>query len=91
MEGAYFDVNGTQVQQSLYFPDGHLHAGRFKGMVTILEERGYTGVQELRVECAKFKCPKEARYCCCRRLLFTEPDFAGVKSEIENFCKEQGV
>jgi hypothetical protein len=41
--------------QSLYFPEGHARAGVFKGMLNILEERGFTGMQSLRAKCKEFK------------------------------------
>src|SRR6267154_161719 len=44
--------------QSLYFPVGHERAGVFKGMATILEERGYSEVSKIRAECPKFECEK---------------------------------
>ena len=31
--------------QPLYLPEGHEHAGVFKGMVVILEEQGFAGTQ----------------------------------------------
>ncbi|KAF8958403.1 hypothetical protein BDZ97DRAFT_1906501 [Flammula alnicola] len=61
--------------QSLYFPDGHTYAGVFKGMATILEE--------LRAEC-------KAETCCCRRILFNQPDFASVESVLETTCRALG-
>ncbi|KAJ3560129.1 hypothetical protein NP233_g11034 [Leucocoprinus birnbaumii] len=77
--------------QSLYFPDGHPHAGVFKGMAVILEEQGYD-VKDLRAECKKFCCPGgEIWDCCCRQLLYTEPDFIGVKSLLEELAESLGV
>ena len=60
-------------QQSLYFPQGHKLEGVFKGMATILEERGFMDVRKLRYECLDFKCPKDVARCCCRRLLYNQP------------------
>ncbi|KDQ11231.1 hypothetical protein BOTBODRAFT_162994 [Botryobasidium botryosum FD-172 SS1] len=84
--------------QSFYFPDGHELAGVFKGMATILEERGYSTINEkgkkLRAECKGFKCakppPGEVARCCCRRILYNEPDFVGVESLLEAACKARG-
>jgi hypothetical protein len=56
--------------QPLYFPEGHARAGVFKGMVTILEERGLIDESKLRAECAKFKCAPGAAACCVHRVLF---------------------
>ena len=75
--------------QPLYFPDGHQRAGIFKGMKVILEEHGYD-VAGLRAECPKFECPKDVDRCCCRRLLYNEPDFAIVKSSLELACEAKG-
>ncbi|KAI0672728.1 hypothetical protein C8Q78DRAFT_1077067 [Trametes maxima] len=76
--------------QSLYFPQGHPRAGAFKGMAILLQERGYdtTG---LRAQCNKdFKCRPPALNCCCRRLLYNEPDFQDVESLLEIQCRRRG-
>ncbi|KAI0371845.1 hypothetical protein BV20DRAFT_941233 [Pilatotrama ljubarskyi] len=72
--------------QSLYFLPGHPRAGVFKGMALILQERGYS-TQGLRAQCPEFKCKPPALNCCCRRLLFNEPDFRDVQSLLEIHCK----
>lgn len=81
--------NGTP--QCFYFPDDHELAGVFKGMAIILKERGHSIIgsngKELRAECAGFKCEKGARRCCCRRMLFNEPDFVAKESLLEAVCK----
>lgn len=51
--------------QSLYYPEGHEHAGVFKGMAVILEERSYEETSKIRAECPKFECMKGAVRCCC--------------------------
>ncbi|KAI0054857.1 hypothetical protein BV25DRAFT_1816438 [Artomyces pyxidatus] len=81
--------------QSLYFPEGHEQAGVFKGMLQILVERGFPKAQmeKLRAQCNKFKCPEvwdPAKPCCCRRLLFNQPDFVNVPSILENHCHARG-
>ena len=76
--------------QDLYFPAGHPRAGVFKGMAIILAERGYTWAHDLRAECKKFKCPPDVRFCCCRRVLYNEPDFINVKSVLEEHCEKRG-
>jgi hypothetical protein len=50
--------------QSFYFPEGHQHAGVFKGTATILEECGFKDASKLRVECKNFKCAPPAIDCC---------------------------
>ncbi|KII90431.1 hypothetical protein PLICRDRAFT_106718 [Plicaturopsis crispa FD-325 SS-3] len=76
--------------QSLYFPEGHELAGVFKGMAVILEERGFKNAKTLRAECKDFKCVRGAVDCCCRRILFNEPDFVAVESLLETACKARG-
>lgn len=89
MEMAKLD-DGTP--QSLYFDDG-----RFKGMEVILQERGYDGIQKkpdakaLLAQCNKFKCPPGRTDCCCRRLLYTQPDFQNVPSRLERDLSLQGI
>ncbi|KAF7319999.1 hypothetical protein MKEN_00783800 [Mycena kentingensis (nom. inval.)] len=91
MTGACF-ADGTP--QDLYFPADHpAHPGKFKGMKIVLEERGFAGLEKLPTECKNFKCasidPDAA--CCCRRILFNQPDFFTVKSILEETCAERGV
>lgn len=76
--------------QEFYFPEGHPRAGVFKGMAVILQERGYTWANDLRAECRNFKCTPGAMQCCCRRILYSEPDFMGVKSLLEMHCAKRG-
>ncbi|KAJ8595645.1 hypothetical protein M405DRAFT_806819 [Rhizopogon salebrosus TDB-379] len=64
--------------QSFYFPEGHEHAGAFKGMAEILKERGFDGTGKLRAGC------------CCRRLLYNQPDFVDIKSNLELACGIRG-
>jgi hypothetical protein len=76
--------------QSLYFPPGHERAGIFKGMREILIERGLTKEANLRAECKDFRCEKGATACCCRRVLYNQPDFVAVESLLEIACKARG-
>jgi hypothetical protein len=76
--------------QSLYYDEGHEHAGVFKGMGVILEEHGFEGALKIRAECPKFQCERGAVRCCCRRMLYDEPDFIGVESLLEIACKARG-
>jgi hypothetical protein len=81
--------------QPLYFPEGHEHAGAFKGMAKILEERGFGDMSKVLAQCKGFKCapaiPGVPQRCCCRRILYNEPDFANVESRLEATCKALGV
>ncbi|KAH9923306.1 hypothetical protein B0H21DRAFT_701256 [Amylocystis lapponica] len=77
--------------QSLYFPPGHERAGDHKGMALILQERGFVNAPQLRAECPKFQCPKDAvGPCCCRRLLYNQLDFEAVETILETHCKARG-
>jgi hypothetical protein len=78
--------------QSFYFPADHKQAGQFKGMKVILEERGFSKekLNGLKRECPGFHCPAGKADCCIRRLLYTQPDFRGVKSLLEDHCAARG-
>lgn len=80
--------------QELYFPAGHERAGVFKGMAVILEERGYGNMSKVRAECKDFKCPPcpedEQPTCCCRRILYHEPDFLNVPSLLDKAFADRG-
>jgi hypothetical protein len=86
--------------QSLYFPPGHLLAGQFKGMRTLIQERREKGANlpdpmvggknGLKAQCKKFQCSPERTNCCCRRILFSEPDFSQVPSALEQHCEKRG-
>jgi hypothetical protein len=86
-----FFADGTT--QEFYFPLGHEREGVFKGMAIILEERGYSdccGRKGKLAECHQFKCPPGATDCCCRRILYNEPDFVNVASLLEIECGARG-
>jgi hypothetical protein len=76
--------------QELYYPADHPRAGTFKGMSVILEERGLEKESKLKAQCKDFKCVAGATDCCCRRALYSQPDFIQVKSKLEVLCKSQG-
>jgi hypothetical protein len=76
--------------QPLYFAEGHKRAGVFKGMATILEERGFTNALNLHAECKGFKCAPPALDCCCRRLLYNQPDFAHIDTILEATFQARG-
>lgn len=82
--------NGAE--QPLYFPDDHpQYPGWFKGMEVIIKERGlWPAVGTLRAECPGFKCEPGHTDCCCRRLLFCQPDFASQQSELEEYITSRG-
>jgi hypothetical protein len=72
--------------QSLYWPDGHERAGVFKGMVAVLEERGFANMHKLKAQCKGFKCESGTTHCCCHCILYNQPDFVDVPSKLETFC-----
>ena len=76
--------------QQLYFPEGHPRAGVFKGMSILLQERGLLKESGLKVQCKDFKCKPEKTDCCCRRVLYFQPDFIHTESKLEITCKQQG-
>jgi hypothetical protein len=96
MTGACF-ADGTV--QDLYFPShAEKHAGKFKGMELLLEERRKKGdlgdmseaeLKKKNAECKSFKCTDpQSTTCCMRRMLFNQPDFSAVKSCLEDTCSE---
>ncbi|KAA1476290.1 hypothetical protein DENSPDRAFT_784809 [Dentipellis sp. KUC8613] len=75
--------------QPLYFPDDHpTMPGWFKGTEQILRERGLYPASGLSASCKK--CPQDRKDCCCRRVLYFQPDFAGQKSALEELCEARG-
>jgi hypothetical protein len=88
MDDAQF-VDGSP--QKLYFPENHpTSSGCFKGMAVLLQERGLIRESKLRTECAGFKCVAGATSCCCRRMLYSQPDFVAVESLLEGLCCARG-
>jgi hypothetical protein len=88
MEDATF---ADGMKQSLYFEEGQPKAGLFKGMAVILWERGLVEESELPDECKNFKCTPSAMRCCCRWVLYNQPDFVQVEPLLETVCKVRGV
>lgn len=82
--------DGTE--QEFYYGEGHERAGQFKGMAKILEERGYD-IQGKKAQCTKrfADCLDVfGHQCCCRRMLYNEPDFDNVVSALEEECHKWG-
>ena len=87
MRNATFQ-NGTQ---ELYFPADHpTMPGWFKGMEIIIRERDLWPESGLRAQCEKFQCDQGRTDCCCRRLLFSQPDFTAQKSQLEEYISSRG-
>jgi len=76
--------------QEFFFPVGHPRESVFKGMSVILQERGFANAPKLLSQCPKFKCAKGATDCCYRQILYNQPDFVNVKSNLEITCKAHG-
>jgi hypothetical protein len=89
--GAFSDSS----PQSFYFPLHHPEARIFKGMRLIIRERIAQGATlpdptKLNAECRGFKCPPGRTNCCCRRILFTQPDFVAQQSMLEEVAESRG-
>lgn len=79
--------------QPLYFANNHPDpnkAGKFKGMEVILRERGLFPAAGLRAECKGFKCPPGRSDCCCRRVLFLQPDFVSQHGMLQELVEGRG-
>jgi hypothetical protein len=78
--------------QSFYFPDDHpTMPGWFKGMEIIIQERGLWPPEGLLAQCPKKRgCPPDHLDCCCRRLLFMQPDFISQKSQLQELIELRG-
>ena len=77
--------------QFFYFPEDHpTMPGWFKGMEVIIRERGLWPEAGLPAQCLDFKCLDGRTDCCCRRVLFTQPDFTAQKSQLQDLIKSRG-
>ncbi|KAF8587995.1 hypothetical protein K439DRAFT_1645670 [Ramaria rubella] len=93
----YFGLGKRGNPQDFYFPDTHpdmpvgalTYAHCCKGMKLIIEERGFKE-GSLPAECKHFKCKDSTAACCCRRLLFNQPDFASQKPAIVELIESHG-
>ena len=80
--------------QSLYFLmdcSNEGLRGKFKGMAVILQERGFWDMSKVRAECKGFKGKPGETRCCCQRILYNQPDFAGAESLLETNCSARGI
>lgn len=81
----------TGKSQSFYFPDDHpQYPGWFKGMEQIIRERKLWPEGGLLVECAGPKRPEGPANCCCRHLLFSQPDFISQKPMLQEHIESRG-
>jgi hypothetical protein len=79
-----------ETQAFYYDDDDPTMPGWFKGMEQIIKERGLWPSAGLLAQCQGFKCEPGLTNCCCRRLLFTQPDFICQKSQLEEFVTSRG-
>lgn len=88
MRPGYF-ANGEP--QDFYYPDDYAPMpGWFKGMEQIIKERGLWPKNGLLAQCEGFKCSPGRNDCCCRHLLFTQPDFVAQKSQLQELVTSRG-
>ena len=83
----------TGMRQAFYFSDDHpLYPGWFKGMEQIIRERGLWPPSGLRCECPGFKCSQREGQpnCCCRRILFAQPDFTSQRPQLQEYIESRG-
>jgi hypothetical protein len=59
-------------------------------MEQIIRERGLWPRSGLKAECKGFKCTEGMTDCCCRRLLFCQPDFVNQKSALQELIERRG-
>ena len=79
--------------QPLYFADDHPSMpGWFKGMKAIIREWGlWPERRMLAAQCTEFHCPPGRTDCCCWWLLFTQPNFKGQRSQLQELIKRRGT
>ncbi len=81
----------TGTPQSFYFPDDHPnYPGWFKSMEQIICEHGLWPEGGLPVECAGPKRPEGQVSCCCRHILYTQPDFKLQKPMLQEYIESRG-
>jgi hypothetical protein len=83
----------TEGRQSFYFPDNHpSYPGWFKGMEQIICERSLWPEAGLPTECSGRTHPASEgqAICCCRHLLYTQPDFLSQKPLIQEHIELRG-
>jgi hypothetical protein len=65
-------------------------SGWFKGMEVIIREWGLWPEGGLAAQCPEFHCPRGRTDCCCRRVLFSQPDFTAQKSQLQELIELRG-
>ena len=59
----------------------------FKGMEIIIWKHRLQPEDGLPAQCLDFKCLADRIDCCCRHLLFNQPDFVGQKFKLQEFIE----
>ncbi|KAI0265290.1 hypothetical protein BC834DRAFT_988786 [Gloeopeniophorella convolvens] len=60
-------------------------------MEQLIRERGLWPTNgSLKAQCKNLKCPPGRTDCCCRRVLFSQPDFMSQKSQLEEAVELRG-
>jgi hypothetical protein len=78
--------------QSFYFPEDEDHPmpGWFKGMEIIIRKHGlWPADRDLLAECPG-GCDADRVDCCCRRLLFLQPNFVSQKPQLQELVESRG-
>lgn len=78
--------------QYFYFPEDHpTMPNWFKGMEVIIWERDLwpEDGKGLPAQCPQFKCPADRTDCCCRQLLFNQPNFCSQKSQLQEYIESR--
>jgi hypothetical protein len=77
--------------QSFYFPEDHPSMPAwFKGMEIIIRECGLWPERDLLAQCPGFHCPPDYVDCCCRCILFSQPNFVSQKSQLQELIESRG-
>jgi hypothetical protein len=59
-------------------------------MEVIIREQGLWPEAGLRSQCPNFRCPEGHTDCCCRRVLFLQPDFSNQRSQLQELIESRG-
>ena len=86
---------GLNMEQEFYLPNPDPTSnkpGPFKGMAQILVERGFHNAFSLPAQCKGFKCKDVSldAWCCCRCILYNQPDFRAQKPQLVEYIENRG-
>ncbi|KAG9127252.1 hypothetical protein FRC07_015158, partial [Ceratobasidium sp. 392] len=83
--------------QELYYPMDYpkvLLRGQFKGLTTLLEERGVPNARKLKLRCPKDAtrsgCPPGRTDCCAQQTMANQPDFLEQKTALQILAESHG-